>query len=215
VIGARHALQRALYGRREDVVLLPANHYSPDALGAIVLVTTALEVSMNEAIAMGAVFGAHVARDQALPPTCAKFANVASGSEGFDAAAVELRLLVDLRDEIVHYLPRVERSAAGNVPEWCEVLHERGLFIEAPGGDFQFCQKIPSYALAYWAFGVAYETICMFVGSLPAVTQNVCDYLPHNFSLYQQIYPPEALGEFDAAHGLEVTVFDVSAPSAT
>ena len=215
IVSAKQALVRALHDRKSEVVRLATNHYTPSAAATIILVTTALEVSMNEAIAMGSVFGSSVERSSALPPTCTKFANIASGSADFESAATELRLLVDLRDEIVHYLPRTERSAAGNVPHWCQRLQERRLFIEAPGSDFQFSQKIPSYALAYWSYDVAYHTIELFVGSLPETTQRVCDYLVHNFSLYLEVCPPEDLRAYDAANSLELTEFDPVPPPAT
>jgi hypothetical protein len=212
IVSAKQTLMRALHDRQGDVVRLATTHYTPNAAATIVLVTTALDVSMNEAIAMGSVFGGNIERGLALPATCAKFANVASRSDGFDPAATELRTLVDLRDEIVHYLPRTEQSATGNVPNWCHALQAQGLFLEAPGSDFQFSQKIPSYALAYWSYDVAFRAIELFVGSLPETAQNVCEYLVHNFSVYQSICRPEELRAYDAEHLLKLTEFD-SQPS--
>lgn len=209
VVSAQETLVRALEDRRGQVVRLAANHYSPNAVATIVLVATALDVSMNEAIATGDVFGTKVDRKLALLPTCTKFAQSASGGSEFEAAAMELRLLVDVRDEIVHYLPRSERSSIGNLPSWCQSLHERGLFIAAPGSDFQFSQKIPSYALAYWAHGVAYRTLENFVSSLPTDTREVCDYLVHNMGLYEdRACAPERLAEYDATYSLTLTEFD-------
>ncbi|HEU4583635.1 MAG TPA: hypothetical protein VFS67_35495 [Polyangiaceae bacterium] len=208
IVSAKQSLRRALHDRLSKVARLPTNHYSPNAFGAIVLAEIALNVSINEAIAMGSTFGGNVDRELATQTLCVRFDRVASSSPGFETAATELRLMVDMRDELAHYLPRAERSAAGNVPEWCRTLQQRGFFIEAPGYDYQFCQKISSYALAYWAYGVASETIRLFVGRLPEAARNVCDYIVENFVLYPDICPPEALGEFDEANGLELTQFE-------
>jgi hypothetical protein len=206
LLSAKQALKRALRDRKFEVVRLATNHYTPNAAATIILVTTALEVSMNEAIAKGSsVLGSSVERSLALLPTCDKFAKVCSGSDRFQPTATELRLLVDLRDEIVHYLPRAERSAAGNFPHWCQTLQKRGLFIEAPGSDYQFSQKIPSYALAYWSYEAAHEAIELFVRSLPDTTQRICGNLLHNFSCYQDVCPPAKLRKYDGENFLELT----------
>jgi len=173
------------------------------------MATTALDVSMNEAIAMSSIFAFAQIREAAIKTTCAKFGAIAAGTVGFQKAASELRLLGDVRDEIVHYLPRAEFSSHGNVPAWCQVLRQRGLFIEAPGTDFQFSQKVPSYALAYWAWEVAHQSIDFFVRSLSAPAQNICDYLAHNF--HHEICPPDRLREYDAMHSLKLTTFETAA----
>jgi hypothetical protein len=96
------------------------------------------------------------------------------------------------------------RSGDQNIPTWFQALHERGLFIQAPGTDFQFYQKIPSYALAYWAWEVAYTTIDLFVRAIPNAA-TICDYVVHNFGLYRDVCPPDRLGEFDQLNALTLT----------
>ena len=45
----------------------------------------------------------------------------------------------------------------------------------------------------------------MFVGSLPAPAQSVCDYLVGNF--HHNVCAPGRLGEYDLVHSLERTPF--------
>jgi len=108
-----------------------------------------------------------------------------------------------MRNELAHFLP-----GDASVPEEYAALESRGLFIretEAPAADFQFCQKVSSYSLAYWSWTTCYEAILRAVAIAPPVVQSVCEYITHNFSLYRATCPPERLPDYDAEHGLELT----------
>lgn len=205
---ARQSLSSALDERRDPVVRLATTHHSSNAVASIILVTTALDVSMNEAIAMSNTFQQGIDRNLALHDTRKRFRSIVSQSGDFDDMNAELDRLVELRNEIVHHLPRYVRLDDEDCPEWIHALEERQLFVKAPESDFQFYQKISSYALAYWAWDVASSAVELFVRALPGHTHSICDYLVHNFALYRSFCPPSDLTMYDAEFGLSLTAFD-------
>lgn len=144
---------------------------------------------MNEAITMSNAFQQGIDKKLALHDTRTRFGSIASLSSGFDDMNTELGRLVELRNEIAHHLPRYLRLDAEDCPEWVRALEERQLFVKAPELDYQFYQKISSYALAYWAWDVASSAVEMFVSALPGHTYSICDYLVHNFALYRNFCP--------------------------
>src|SRR4051812_38686456 len=73
VESAQQALVTALRDRHKPVVRFAQNHYSPNAPAALLLAVIALDVSMNEAVAMMNVFGKGTEKRIALEPTCTKF----------------------------------------------------------------------------------------------------------------------------------------------
>lgn len=138
---AKQALRLALEDRHKKVYRMESNHYAPNATGAIMLLVTYLDVSMNEVIGFLNIFGRKDRRKELVgKPSFDKFLALSEFKKD-DPLAVDLRALIDLRDEIVHYLPR---QIEGNVPVWFNTLRNKGLFIELQHSDivdFQFCPR--------------------------------------------------------------------------
>jgi hypothetical protein len=207
-ISARSMLELALDDRRPRVYRLAATHFTASAIGAITLVVAAFDAFLNEACDMSSATVAGIRSIAARSPTVDKYLSLlraASPDVVFDTG--DLEMLVDVRNEIVHYLPRP-------TPTLIERLEARGLLMStprAPGWDMG--QKLPSYALAYWAF----ETVEAAVAKLVEVTPEDRSFalsLAPNFSLYRQsTCPPQQLAAFDVAYGLELTEDTVSGAS--
>lgn len=121
-----------------------------------------------------------------------------------------LLAVIDVRDEIVHDVPRAI-TGEGNVPGWMRRLHRMGLFVSskrAPKSDLLLSQKLPSYRLAYWCCEVIDSAAKTFVAALgnPALTAvavSAANLLP-SFSFYSK-YSPRNFGEFDRLYCLTLT----------
>lgn len=64
------------------------------------------------------------------------------------------------------------------IPEEYTPHEARGLLFQSthkPTADFQFRQKLSSYALAYWAWSTCYEAVVRAIAITPPVVQNICD----------------------------------------
>jgi hypothetical protein len=195
-------LERALQDRQREVMRNAHNHYSPNAVGAFILAVSAWEASMNEILAFWNSFGREDHRDRAALAPFPKFLAMTGVAED-DPLATEFRMLTRMRNELAHFLP-----GGPGIPEDYSPLEARGLFIRSthgPAVGFQFCQKLSSYALAYWSWTTCHEAVMRAVASTPPVVQSVCDFIPHHFALYRSTCPPERLPEYDKAHGLELT----------
>ena len=196
-------LQRSLMDRHGEVMRNAHNHYSPNAVGAFILAVSAWEATMNELLAFWNSFGREDHRARAELGPFPKFLAMTGVAEG-DPFATEFRMLTRMRNELAHFLP-----GGAEIPQEYAPLETRGLFIRTthgPTADFQFCQKVSSYALAYWAWTTCHEAVIRAVATTPPVVQSICDIMPHNFSLYRSTCPPELLPEYDNAHGLELTL---------
>jgi hypothetical protein len=109
----------------------------------------------------------------------------------------DLRVAVEVRNEITHHFPRPGRGPK-DVPSWYELLEGRGLFIryQSPPRadvDFNFTQKLSSYALAYWVF----EVLDKCATELVSDTARAGPETARNFRLYRQFCPPAGLEEWD------------------
>lgn len=195
-------LERSLRDRHSEVMRSAHNHYSPNAVGAFILAVSAWEATMNELLAFWHSFGQEDHRDRAKDTPFPKFRAMTGLSEN-EPLAVEFRMLTRMRNELAHFLP-----GDASIPDDYAPLEARGLFIRSTHGptrDFQFCQKVSSYALAYWAWTTCHEAVVRAVAITPPVVQEVCDFMAHNFALYQTTCSPELLPEYDRRHGLELT----------
>lgn len=202
IVSANSLLHLALYDRRRVVYRLASTHYTEHAIGAIGLIVTALEAFINQAYDFSA--------DQ-LPwarEFAAKTPGLLQKYEGLFHVATppgaivdtrELETLIDLRHEIMHYLPRP-------IPAFIEDLDRRGLLMStprAPGWDMG--QKLPSYALAHWAFETVEAAVQQLVAVIPK-ERWLSMSLANNFSIFRkQVCAPAQLGAFDVRYGLVLT----------
>jgi len=141
----------SLEDRRENVFRSKFNHYSYHGIGSIVLLVTGFDCLLNEVVAYLPSTERDLA-DQSLLKKYSGLLTVLGVSHGVTDR--DLDLLVDVRHEIVHYLPRPISSSSG-VPEWFQELQDRGLFITAShssGSDFALGWKLGSYRLCYWSW---------------------------------------------------------------
>jgi hypothetical protein len=201
VFSAGTLLALALRSRRGRVYRLATTHYSPHATGATALVVTAFDTFLNEVYDWSSN----------LLPWARKFAAEASvlakhrgllhsatpAGATFDTA--DLETLMDVRHEIVHYLPRP-------TPTLIHRLERRGILMSTsqPSG-WDMGQKLASYALAYWAFETIEAAVAQLVDVMPAERAFTLS-LAENFTLYRQsACHPEELRWFDQEHGLRPT----------
>lgn len=201
VKSALGCLSLALADRRGHGLRLKHNHYAPNATGALVLLVTALDASMNELIAF-------VDKDRPLAdvPTLQRYLRLTQGRPPDEELYAHLGLLVEVRHEVVHFLPRYVGDK-GNVPTWLKPLDDLGLFLRGPREevDFTFFQKLSSYALAYWGWEVANAILKRVVEAIPAEELPFYDYLTHNFGRFDQLCAPADLPTFDRRHGLTLS----------
>jgi hypothetical protein len=128
-------LDLALEGRKQPVLRTVDNHYTRHALGSIVLLITALEAWLNEVIADLAPmhrsqFPGTQLYDLADKPIEEKYYAFPRLLGAPVPPQPDLDLVLSVRNEIVHYLPRV-LPGEGQVPPWLVDLHRRGVFLTA------------------------------------------------------------------------------------
>lgn len=208
--GGTTLLAAALAERREDVYRYAQDHASLAAPSAIVIVVTAFDVWLSECIAF-MKFGRPDVTDATLS-VCAKYDAVCRhlGLTSPSAVRAELELAVDLRHELVHYLPRA--FGADPAPAWFESLEARGLFFGAGEGHrWRFSQRLCGFRLAYWAFR-AVEGAALFLRDNAPPPHAAYLSPAHNFTLYRRTTPPEELPAYDARFGLALTDAGLGAP---
>lgn len=116
---------------------------------------------LNEGIGFLSIIKSDIV-DLANAQTIEKYYGIIKSLNGTIAANNDLDLLIKLRDEMVHYLPRISPAATGprkNIPQEFWVLDKRGLFLipTSESVEIAWGAQICSYHLAYWAW----ETIDM------------------------------------------------------
>jgi len=201
LVGSAISLLRiALEQRKQPVSRCHDNHYTSHAPGAIVLAVTAFDVWVREfEVGLEAVDSSFPKCKKVDNPICRRYAdllrNLGESNCPFEA---DLRSVVDVRDEIVHYLPRT--LPGRTLPAWIDSLDRRGLLIRSPtnDADFTLSQKLSSYALAHWAC----TTLASCVATLIGAVRN--EFVPFvggctakNFSLFSTITAPGDLVDFD------------------
>lgn len=209
---AAELLWIALKDRLKPVFRMRRNHFTVRAVGSLLVLTAALEAWLNEVISTYAN-SPHLL-ELAGESIMDKYQQIPERLGGRrlphdDASA----LMLAVRDEIAHFLPRRHTHGRGNVPPAFQYLQRHGLLINyhgTPGVDFFFTQKLHSYRLAYWAWEVVDRAVSRFVESLPrdqrlASATEMIAFTARNFKMYERICPPERLADFDAEHGLRIT----------
>lgn len=213
-------LRNALADRHGGTARLADNHFSTSALGALVLIVTALDVWITEnfdRLETLGVQGARVAATEGGDAIRIRFVKLATmaGLSVPDDVLADVGLMAEVRNEIVHHLPRPVPQAPG-VPPTLAPLAERRLFASAlytwklPGSepstvDYAFASKLESYALAYWAFRTAESAVEALADGVRASWQGYFPGLRNNFARYRDVCAPEALGDYDRKHGLALT----------
>jgi hypothetical protein len=173
----------------------PNNHSSSHCLGGVLLLVAGLEAWLNESVPV--LFMADKSdRVVALHPVLRKYYEIAKRANGAEVPLnQELEMLVDVRNEIAHYLP-YRTTEQDKVPRRFAELQRRGLFITTRDPDWHFTQKLSSYRLAYWAFSTveaAVKALLMALGP----TMNRVSFTAENFYDYRSIRPPEELADYD------------------
>jgi len=143
------------------------------ALGSVLLSVAAFEAWLNELVwILG--HGDPRLKPIANRPIISKYGHLVtriSGEESLTPPS-ELQLVVELREEIAHWKPRV---IPGNLPDWLAHLDGLGLLrsYQGPDEDVQllFSQKLMSYDLAYWVWQTLDEAVA-----------NLCTLLRENLS---------------------------------
>jgi hypothetical protein len=114
----------------------------------------------------------------------------------------DFKLLLDVRNEIVHSLPYTQLISIGNtVPARLSKLEEKGLLISTSRQeDFHFSQKLGSYALGYWACHTVHVAANTLSGN-----QNPLSSMIGNFAFYQEATAQADLASYDQRFGLTLT----------
>jgi hypothetical protein len=208
---AQLVLKMSLKDRLSDGVLrMKHNHVSWHAAGGIVLLVTTLDASMNEVISFRHGFEhgrAEADRAERRRVACMslvpKFRELTKHNKQSDRHSLleDLRALTELRNEIVHFLPRK------TVPKWLQRLHDQDLFIATGrnASDLAFSQKLSSYSALYWGWEVGERVLQAVMHSMPPSVQGVCEAVLLNYVEYKDVTPPQQLPDFDKYHGLQLT----------
>jgi hypothetical protein len=204
-------LDLSLDERRDLVWREIANHATRHAPGIVILATTALDTWLTEHELTQQVLpgGAALATPAPLRDRLAKMF-LETGKAIDPALNSEFQLLVDLRDELVHFLPRFKNTRT--VPPLFALLDQRGLFIHIDGiADFSFYQKLGSYALGWWALDTVASCIVALLAQTPHDKLLGQDATGRNFLRHRRLTSPSALAAFDAKHGLLTTAAERAA----
>lgn len=197
-------LKQALDDRRRPVVRMSRNHYSPHALGSIVLLVAGLEAWLNETI-LSYGFTDKQFKSLAFDSVKNKYYEIPKRvTKTMITRHHDLELVINLRNEIAHYLPRIILEE-GNVPSWFLGLQRRGLFIKPSHGrvDFLLGQKLASYRLAYWAWRTIEKAVEDLLDALSSEGE-LGRWTANNFRHYRKVCPPNKLIDYDAKYKLEV-----------
>ncbi len=182
-------------GRKTD-----STHYAPAAAGSIVLIVDAFGNWLDESIAQLGFFDKKIlplASEQPLQ----KYYKLAEAAGKSLPNNADLSMAIDLRNEIVHYLPRGLRTE-GNVPPWLVELDRRSLLIPVTDSSapWSLPDKVSSYALAYWTWEVVDTALQHFLDAIGRQKSISLGGAVENFSLYRDFCRPADLAEFDRAN---------------
>lgn len=202
------ALEDRLIGARTK-----NNHYAPNAPGCIVLIVCGFDSWLNELIEGGSHRNRGPQHNEELrklafaAPTLVKYAKAPERATGKTLKVGEhVDILLSLRDELVHHLPRYPFQGAGP-PRWLFRLEEMGLLLtESDGRPVPLLvHKLCSYALAYWAWEAVNSAAEAFVKAMHTALPPPQHCFLMNFRRYkkeQQLRHPQELWLFDFEHGM-------------
>lgn len=221
---AHTLLNQALYERRHASRDLD-NHYAPHAVGSIILVMNGLEAWFNELILRLSMSASVSVIDLADTPIVDKYYTLPRRMAGVEIPQhPDLETVIDLRNEIAHYLPRViDRDQLPPEDEPIsleEVIYHRERYIPprlkrlARQGllwpsksrwvgrtEVSLSTQLCSYRLAYWTWETLDEAMTVFLKALENIVMFKGGY--PTFKRYESVCPPSKLPEYDVEYGLE------------
>jgi len=173
----------------------PGGHWSAYAPASIVLVCTALDQWLNESLFSLDIRFPRIKEIAASHDTIPKYYEIIRRVAGVEPAAnSDLEMAWDVRNEIVHWLPR-KASTTTAWPSWLSDLEARGLVLKAtlpPTGEdaVDLASKLHSYALARWAWMAIETAVANLLASFPTeyeFERNHVAWTAETFSLYKRI----------------------------
>jgi hypothetical protein len=158
--------------RKQSPRRLKHNHYSPNAVGSIVLLVTALDVWLNEIINGMCKLGTdrYGVMKFSNVPIIEKYKGIINAKTGKNLEIDDLNTVVELRNEFVHFLPRVipGKGSKKNIPPWFYKLRKEGLLLDYPvvNDETPLGRNLTSYALAYWSWKTVITAVKELVNAL-------------------------------------------------
>jgi len=98
----------------------------------------------------------------------------------------DLEIAVEVRHEITHHF---QRPSPRHLPEWLLTLEERKLVPVSqhiPATDWFLTDKLSSYALAYWVFGITERMVISLLRNGKRGRLQMEDYAIAEFSAYHK-----------------------------
>lgn len=165
-------------------------HYTMHAPACIVLLTTSLDAWINETLSrmrFGGEDPAPIAREP-TPKKCRSFLDHFGAAH--PPSLVDLDLAFEVRDEIVHYLPR-GLPATRNLPPWLAALEQRNLLLSTRIEQIEYglSDRLCSYALAYWVWVVVADAAVVLESAIPE-TRRFLARPSSNFRFPPGVLPP-------------------------
>ncbi len=217
---AFNELLAAFDDREKDKKRQSDNHYTVHALGSIVLLVTALDSYLNEIIWEMCRTGQdeYNVRELISRDAAQKYKEILKKKAEKDVVdndipqITDLKIVVDLRDEIVHFLPRVipRNGPKKNVPEWFDRLVKLGILLDRPivNDETPLGRNLMSYKLAYWSWEVVTKAMIDFAEAFkPDTHQIIFDKSPGKiswdfsrfllFKKYEGYFSPKNLQIYD------------------
>ena len=190
-------LQQASLERAKSQYKEQGGHYSVHAPASIVLVSTAFDQWLNESCLVLDVRYSGLRDAASDMDTIARYYYMC---EAFSDAPVtkseDLQMVWDVRNEIIHLLPRTTASG-DSWPSWLAPLEARGLVQSArlPGraGDANdLGTKLHSYRLCYWVWETLTSAIETLLARFPddmQIERSTIDWSLPLFARYKEVEP--------------------------
>ncbi len=187
-------LQAAYFEGDKNDDRQPGGHYSIHAPASIVLICTAFDQWLNQSALTLDVRYKGQRESAAKMSTLNKYHHFAELISGQSLEKDrELEMAWDVRNEIVHWLPRLA-SSPSNWPTWLKDLQNRGLVFksELPGhGDAtDLSTKLHSYLLARWVWQTISNSIERLLDLFPEedeIEKSMIDWTATAFGIYKQL----------------------------
>jgi hypothetical protein len=199
-------LENALDERRGGVYRTACNHFSSHAPASILLLVTAFDAWLNEALWLLAPFGSKLRSLGDKRPEERYIGIPKLVNDTQLPRRQELQMVFDVRHEIAHYLPRVVEGE-GKVPEWLVELHQRKLLLTSPHpdeADSGIGTRLCSYRLAHWTWTVIDSAIADFLEALGDSARPI-RLGTAIFGWHSRVCAPTKLALYDSEHNLELT----------